>query len=137
MNEYLGNSDDDICNDESIYEAVNTVRGRAHQKAIAVGSLTKGQMRELVHRERTVELCFENKRYFDLRRWREAEVVLNQPVHGAKVVKNGDVIEYIYEIDGKPIEIESRTFPMKMYYYPIPQSESNKNTALEKNPGWI
>lgn len=137
MNEYLGNSDDDICNDESIYEAVNTVRGRAHQKAIAAGSLTKGQMRELVHRERTVELCFENKRYFDLRRWREAEVMLNQPVHGAKVVKNGDIIEYIYEIDGKPIEIESRTFPMKMYYHPIPQSEQNKNTALEQNPGWI
>lgn len=137
MNEYLGNSDDDICNDESVYDAVNKVRARVHQKQIPAGSLTRLQMRELVQRERTVELCFEDKRYYDLRRWRLAEVVLNQPVHGAKVVKNGDQIEYIYEIDGEPIVIENRVFPMKMYYHPIPQSEYNKNTALEKNPGWL
>lgn len=137
MNEYLGGNDDDSCNDDTIYQAVNAVRARANQKQIVSGSLSKGQMRELIHRERTVELCFENKRYFDLRRWREAEVVLNQPVHGAKVVKNGENIEYIYEVDGKPIELEKRVFPMKMYFHPIPQSELNKNTKLEKNPGWL
>lgn len=137
MNEYLGDSDAAGCNDDSIYEAVNAVRARVNQKLIIPGSLTRGQMRELVHRERSVELCFENKRYFDLRRWRLAEEVLNKPVHGVKVVKNGDKIEYIYEIDGEPIVIENRVFEQKMYYYPIPQSELNKNTALEKNPGWL
>lgn len=137
MNEYLGNSDDDTCNDESIYDAVNAVRARVNQKLIVPNSLTKGQMRQLIQRERTVELCFEDKRYYDLRRWRLAEVVLNQPVHGAKVIKNGDNIEYIYEIDGEPIVIENRVFPMKMYYHPIPQSELNKNTNLDKNPGWL
>ena len=137
MNEYLGSADEEICNDESIYDAVNTVRARAHQVAITPGTKTRGQMREIIRRERTVELCFEDKRYYDLRRWRLAETVLNQPVHGVKVVKDGAAIRYVYEEDGQPIVLENRVFPEKMYYHPIPQSELNKNTALEKNPGWL
>lgn len=88
-------------------------------------------MRELIHRERTVELAFEEVRLYDLKRWREAETVLNRPVHGIKVTQEGGTIVY-----GEKFAVEERSFPMRMYYYPIPQSELDKNSALVVNPGW-
>ena len=90
-------------------------------------------MRSIIHRERTVELSFEEIRYFDLRRWREAETVLNRPVHGVQIAKDESTGEFVYS---NPIEIEDRIFPERCYYYPIPQSEMNKNTELVQNPGW-
>lgn len=64
-------------------------------------------MRAIIHRERTVELAFEDIRYFDLRRWREAEVVLNRPVHGVQIVKDESTGEFVYS---NPIEVEIRIF---------------------------
>ena len=129
MNEYLGTGDDDMCTDEMIYDCVNEVRQRAGLPPVS--GLTKGQMRELIHRERTVELAFEEVRLYDLKRWREAETVLNRPVHGIKVTQEGGTIVY-----GEKFAVEERSFPMRMYYYPIPQSELDKNSALVVNPGW-
>ena len=53
-----------------------------------------------------------------------------------KVTKSGSEIRYDYTVDGDSIVIEDRVFPMKFYYYPIPQSELDKNTALVQNPNW-
>ena len=78
-----------------------------------------------------MELAFEEHRLYDLKRWREAETVLNRPVHGIKVtLENGNVVY------GEKFVVEERSFPMRMYYYPIPQSELDKNRALVINPGW-
>ncbi len=134
MNEYMGMGDDDPVTEERIYECVNEVRDRAGLPPVS--GLTRGEMRTLIHRERAVEFAFEESRYGDLKRWREAEVVLNRPVHGVKVTKSGSEIRYDYTVDGDSIVIEDRVFPMKFYYYPIPQSELDKNTALVQNPNW-
>lgn len=34
--------------------------------------LTKEGLRDIIHKERSIELCFEGKRYFDVLRWKEA-----------------------------------------------------------------
>ena len=130
-NEYYATSDDDIVNDDMVYTCVNLLRTRAGLPSVA--DKTKGEMRTIIHRERTVELSFEEIRYFDLRRWREAETVLNRPVHGVQIAKDESTGEFVYS---NPIEIEDRIFPERCYYYPIPQSEMNKNTELVQNPGW-
>ena len=130
-NEYYTASDDDMVEDELVYTYVNLVRARAALPPVE--NKTKGEMRAIIHRERTVELAFEDIRYFDLRRWREAEVVLNRPVHGVQIVKDESTGEFVYS---NPIEVEIRIFPERCYYYPIPQSEINKNKALTQNPGW-
>ena len=44
---------------------------------------TQTKLRELVRRERRVELAFEGHRLFDIRRWRIAEQVMNGEVYGA------------------------------------------------------
>ena len=130
-NEYNGMSDDDLVDDDMVYSCVNRLRERAGLPMIE--DKTKGEMREIIHRERTVELAFECVRYFDLRRWREAERVLNRPVHGVQITKDVETGDFVYS---DPIEVEERIFPERCYYYPIPQSELNKNAALTKNPGW-
>lgn len=130
-NEYYTMSDDDPVDDEMIYTCINQVRTRAGLPAVE--NKTKREMRDIIHRERTVELAFEEARYLDLRRWREAATVLNRPVHGVQITKDESTGEFIYS---DPIEVEGRTFSERCYYYPIPQSEMNKNIALIQNLGW-
>lgn len=134
MNEYMGLGDDDLVNDDLIYRCINDIRDRGELPHVS--NLTKGEMRDLIHRERTIELSFEESRYYDLKRWREAETVLNRPVHGVIIEKVGEDFEYKYKINGEPIVVENRVFHPKMYFYPIPQTEMDKNKALIQNSGW-
>jgi hypothetical protein len=130
-NEYLGAGDASICNDAMIYTCLNRLRTRAGLPLLATGSLDKGEMREYVRRERTVELAFEEHRYYDLRRWRLAETRLNAPVHGVEVTNVDGNVVY-----GQRFVVENRVFPLKQYYHPIPQTELDKNPMLVKNPNW-
>ena len=43
---------------------------------------TKEGMREIIKRERLIELAFEGERPFDLRRWKDAMKYQNEPVQG-------------------------------------------------------
>lgn len=88
-------------------------------------------MRAAIHHERRIELAFEEHRHLDLRRWKTGEQVLNQPVHGLKIVNNGDgTFSY------SPKVVEQREFQSKMYLYPFPQTEISRNPSLVQNTGW-
>jgi hypothetical protein len=91
----------------------------------------KAKMRDAIRHERRIELAFEEHRHLDLRRWKLAETVLSQPVHGLKIVKNANNT-FTYT----PFEVESRQFTSKMYLYPFPQSEISRNKKLVQNTGW-
>src|SRR3546814_18819292 len=43
---------------------------------------TKDGLREILHRERNIEMAFEGHRFWDLRRWKEAEQLVNAPTQG-------------------------------------------------------
>ena len=112
--------------------AVNKIRQRAFLPPNTIPTdLAKDEMRRLIHRERKIEMAFEEHRTFDLRRWKTAMEVLNEPVRGLRIIKNTDG-SFTYEIK----DVESRTFSERMYLYPIPQIEINKNPQLIQNPGW-
>lgn len=75
--------------DASVYDAINAVRQRASVNMPALpGGLTKEQMRDKIRHERLIELAFEEHRFFDLRRWKDAggnylaNTVLAAPVYG-------------------------------------------------------
>ena len=89
------------------------------------------KMRIAIQHERRIELAFEEHRHLDLRRWKLAEQVLNQPVLGLKIDKKEDGT-FTYT----PQVVESREFTPKMYLYPFPQSEMSRNTNLKQNTGW-
>lgn len=88
--------------------------------------LTNNKLRELIRRERRIELFHEGHRYFDNRRWLDAERE-GQPVYGFDVEKNAPDFYTIKEF-------EKRYWDDKMYWQPIPQGEIDKNPLLTQNP---
>lgn len=112
-----------------VYNAVNAVRQRVGMPVLPAG-LSQATMREKIKNERRVELCFEEQRFYDVRRWKEGSKYFNGPVHGMKITKTGTVLSYT------PFIIENRVFTDKNYLYPIQQSEIDKAGKLGQNPGY-
>lgn len=85
---------------------------------------------EKYKKERFVELCFEGHRFYDVRRWKEADKYLKR-VKLLKIIKNDDGT-FTYKPD-----YQEREWNDKMYLFPIPQSDIIKSGgALKQNPGW-
>lgn len=88
-------------------------------------------MRDLVHRERRVELnCESGNRWYDLRRWKEAETVLNGNFYGMNTLADKDHRDAFY----KRTKYQTRKFIS--YWWPIPQDDMDKNTNLVQLPDW-
>lgn len=92
---------------------------------------TQIELRKRIHNEREVELCFEEHRFYDVRRWKEADVTFNQPIRGMNITQTSPGI-FTYQ----PFQVETRTFTAKNYLFPIAQVELNKAPSLKQNPGY-
>jgi len=115
----------------SAAEALQQVRNRASVSLPAVPAGTVDSFRKAVKHERQVELAFEDHRYWDLLRWKDAMTVLNQPVQGVKVTRTGNTYSY------KVVYVADRTFAARNYYLPLMRSEiENAAGTLEQNPGY-
>jgi hypothetical protein len=132
MNEAYG-PDDDNGFGMSARQAVNLIRNRPGVLMPPVIASGPGEMRIKIKHERRVELAFENHRYWDLLRWKDAEQVLNMPLKGVKALKTANN-EFAYT----EFTVETRRFiSPQMYYYPIPQTEVSKSHGiLTQNPEW-
>ncbi|MFS8615450.1 MAG: RagB/SusD family nutrient uptake outer membrane protein [Solitalea sp.] len=121
--------------DQSVYEAVERIRERAGLNPYQLpDNLSKEEMRERIRHERYIELAFEQKRYWDLRRWKTAIEKLNGKRFHAMHITRHDDGSYTYET--KPVTQGPYIFQEKMYFMPIPQREIEKNPKLEQNPDW-
>lgn len=124
--------------DQSVYDAINKVRNRAGMPNVdktVYNNQTK--MRELIRRERRVELAFEGLRFVDIRRWKIAEQVMPGIVKG--ILKgsvdpaNGDLTL----IPNTTKEVTTRVFTNpKHYLLPIKQTEIDINKNLKQNTGY-
>ncbi|SKA14843.1 Starch-binding associating with outer membrane [Chitinophaga eiseniae] len=115
-----------------VYNALNAVRGRAGIPAVNSG--TKESLRARIRHERRIELALEAHRFWDVRRWKIAEVTDNREIHGVTVTGSGNVT-YSYPV------VEKRVFdPKRAYWLPVPQAEmdkvSGRNPEFVQNPGW-
>jgi len=119
----------------SIYDALDKIRARGGIASKLVQNLSQTQMRNLIRNERYIELCFEGQRYWDLRRWKIADQVLNgKKLTGVVITKqapNTFTYEY-FPIDPQPLVFDAS----KMYLMPIPKAELSKNPKLTQNPNW-
>lgn len=119
-------------------EQLNLIRRRVSLPDRAVASDLDEFMGYLRH-ERIVELAGEGFRYWDLRRWRLAEEVINgQVAHGVNVVKDAATGAFTYtQIDVDNASEGTRIFPERYYLFPIPIAEETNNKLFgENNPGW-
>lgn len=127
-----------------IIKFVNLIRERAGipQYGNEAGQLpapvSQEEMREAIHRERRVELNTENIiRYFDVRRWLEGEKCLNGSFYGMNfygTVKSDDINDPNAYF--KRTKLTERVFNKKHYWFPVPQTEIDKNPNLVQNPFW-
>jgi starch-binding outer membrane protein, SusD/RagB family len=131
--------------DATVVNAINLVRARVGQPAIALGSQT--QMRTIVRREREVEFGGEGLRLFDLRRWDIYAAANSGPVVGAALDPLVVPPTPVFNADGIPTytttarinfrnQVRNNVDP-KFKLWPIPQFEIDVNPALlPNNPGW-
>lgn len=134
LNEY-----DNVANFTAIATELDKLRNRANLRPFDSADKTllrnQEELRSYIKRERRLELAFEEHRFWDLRRWKDAEIVLNKPVNGVRITKD-NVGNYTYTV----FEAETRIFEPKMYWYPIPRKEilkyRNAGKTIIQNPGW-
>jgi hypothetical protein len=112
-------------------DAVNQIRTRA-----GIAELETID-REKIRHERKVELLFENHRYWDLRRWREAETELSKDGSGLRYILDSNTGKFqlaIMEVvDGT---VNRPLFLARHYYLPINLNRTANNPNLLENPGY-
>lgn len=93
-------------------------------------------LRAKIKRERQIEFCGEGKRYFDLRRWKDAPVEEAIRVYGCNALMTD--ADGQRELFHSPVEINElpAIFSRKLYFWPIAHGELKKNPKLTQNPGW-
>lgn len=112
--------------DASVYDAINYSRNRPDVSMpdyTAADYPDQASLREALRRERRVELAFEGQRFFDIRRWKIAEIVMEGPAYGADYEDNPDTSVDDANV-GNPVFVEDRTFdPGRDYLWAIPPNE--------------
>jgi hypothetical protein len=105
---------------------LNMIRDRAGMPDVTE---TGDALRDRYRNERRVELVFEQHRYFDVRRWMIAPVVLDRPANGI-VIKDllSAPVEYSRNV------VQDREWNNKLYWLPIKLDEMNRNSTLDQNP---
>jgi predicted RNA-binding protein associated with RNAse of E/G family len=108
---------------------LNQVRNRSGLDSII--TTDQSALRDIILKERRIELAFEDKRWHDLVRTDRAITVMN--AYGAKVKNNPQ--EYYYPVGSQPFA-SSFEVTEDSYLYPIPVTDININPELEQNPGY-
>lgn len=103
---------------------VGTDNGDAYLESIKGD---KDKMTQLIRNERRIEMCFENKRFWDIRRWK---MPLEETAKGMQIDKVGENLNY------RVIDVEERNFKDYMHHGPIPYGEMLKWSNLQQNKGW-
>ena len=122
-----------IGDEEGAREALKPVRERAGMPAITASGT---DLLEAIKHERRIELAFEEHRYFDVRRWKEAPKYFGSTVHAITIKKYPDG-KKTYEVDKLRSDVGGdRKWDDKMYWLPITKAEMDKNPNLVQNPGY-
>mgnify|MGYP000321108220 CR=1 FL=1 len=114
-------------------EYVNRVRSRNGVNMPLIN--TSGDVLAKIKHERKIELAFEGNRWYDARRWMDAELDFAQDIVGVEVVReptDGSKSYRYFYFEG---ETGKRSFPRHHYLWPIPIEEILKSN-LEQNPGY-
>lgn len=116
--------------------AINQIRARAGISLLALGKLSIAKVRH----ERRVELAFEGKRFWDIRRWRiGTEIFRTKYIRGLWpfLKYNNGTYTYIYEEKtGHPVDGGlPRVFTQRDYYSTL-SSYIASNPNIINNPGW-
>ncbi|WP_423126819.1 RagB/SusD family nutrient uptake outer membrane protein [Gaoshiqia sp. Z1-71] len=120
----------------SAEEAVNIVRTRAQMPDVASKFLNKDDFRERVRNERRVELCFEDNRLFDIRRWYIAHLPENRDIWKMEIAKVAKDATHPTGFRYTPRLYKQRVFEERHYLFVIKLDDTNIGPNFKQNPGW-
>jgi hypothetical protein len=126
------------------YAALTAIRARA---GIAPGpnnlyglpaGMNQTDMRQAIINERRIELCFENKRFWDLRRWRMLNILDGGHRHALESDINvpGDVTQGFTTTVQVEDVLQPLSLPASYYFLPILRTELRNNPSLVQTKGW-
>ena len=112
-------------------DKVNLIRARAGIAQLNDADITINRVR----RERLNELAFENHRWYDLRRWRQSDVLMSN--WWPRMLKTYfDLQQQKYRFETGNAGRYAKTFNPRAYYERIPTNELTLNPRLVQNPGY-
>ncbi len=127
--------------DAEVYQYIDAIRERAGLEGVVDSwrkysiepdkPSTKSGMREIIRRERKIELFAEGSYFWDCRRWKTAVKDLNSREIEGWNTRATDVKEY-YTV----VPYYEQTFTVNNYLIPVPESDIIDNPNLIQNPGW-
>jgi hypothetical protein len=122
---------------QQVRNAVNLVRARSGVIDLPVDQTSdKKSMRVRIQRERAIELCFEEQRWWDARRWSTGEdgelaaKWFGGPMNRMVITKSGNTVNYAEEAYYTRIYLPNNNL------YQIPLGEMYKNPLFVQNPGY-
>jgi len=136
INEYEGPNGP---NSATLFSCIDIVRKRAGLEGVkaswdkyAVQKKYSDQtgMREIIQRERTIELMFEGQRFWDVRRWKIAPAEYDKPVQTWNLMPSDAELFY------NKVTTYSQKFRSRDYFWPIKTSDVEQNPKIVQNIGW-
>lgn len=140
-------------NEYALNRAEEGTKDARNKGKIYVGDLEHNQelLLKVIYRERLIELSYESKHYFDVRRWGVADMAEGDGwVYPTwhKGGEGGDMIGFNVNNEGsdaekanslnfyKRVKTQHRIFTKRMSLFPIPQEEVNRDKQIVQNEGW-
>ena len=123
-------------NQEEIKGAFNLVRYRAGLPGLSATQISSAaQVQKQIERERMVELLWENRRFYDVRRWGIYEETEREPIRGMN--PDGATKDTYYQrvIPGTS-SFMTRVVNKRSVFIPIPRTEMRRLPSLDQNPGY-
>lgn len=116
-----------------IMGAFNQVRYRAGLPGLNGGE-DVAQVQEMIEKERMLEFLFENRRYYDVRRWGIYEETESVPIKGMNIEGPKEV--FYSKVIPNTSRIGARIVNRRLVLLPIPLREVRILPLLDQNPGW-
>jgi hypothetical protein len=113
-------------------EYINKVRTRAGMPNLPA-TLTGEPLRQRLYNERRIELAFESHRFFDIRRWKIANVIENRPIYGMDITKDLATGVTTYS---PVLLLQKNAYQDKMNLLPVETAEVRRNDPTLQTPGW-
>ncbi len=128
----------EVNNLDGAIAALNVIRLRAGQPGLAsVPGFVKTQdfVRQRIRNERRVELCFEDHRFYDQRRWKILNST-NGPISGLRITSSNGTDNGIFSYQRIAISTTRNAISDKYLVLPIPDSEARRLPGIGQLPAW-
>ena len=121
--------------------AINMIRNRALMPDIDSRYLNKDGFRTRVRNERRVELCWEEHRTFDIRRWKIGKEPMTRDIYKINITKlapgyDATVYPTGFRFDNRSVHLSRSWYDDKHDLFVINRNDTRLGPNFNQNPGW-